>query len=118
MGDNLAVSTGFETYLFLFLGGVLASLLPCVYPVYPFTVNFLRNRTSKLGRYAYPFTYYLGIAAIYFSFGVLASITGGVFNDIFRLPLANLTIGGILFIMAFATIDYLHLPFFLRAIRY
>jgi len=111
IGAQLTESTGVGTYLFLFLGGVMASLLPCVYPVYPLTVNFLRNRKSKFGKYAHPLTYYLGLAVIFFLFGIIASLTGGAFNEILRLPLANLTIGIMLFIMALATVDYLHLPF-------
>ncbi|MGJ3235853.1 protein-disulfide reductase DsbD family protein [Marivirga sp.] len=112
VGGQLAASTGFESYIFLFIGGVLASLLPCVYPVYPLTVNFLKNRSSKLGRYAHPLAYYFGLASIYFMFGIIASLTGGAFNEVLRLPLANLTIGIMLIIMALASVDYLSLPFF------
>ncbi len=112
VGLQLAESTGFSSYFFLFLGGVMASLLPCVYPIYPLTVNFLRNRKSKLGRFAHPLAYYFGLASIYFLFGIIASITGGAFNEILRLPLANLSIGILLFVMALATVDYLDLPFF------
>ncbi|MEX2513827.1 MAG: cytochrome c biogenesis protein CcdA [Cyclobacteriaceae bacterium] len=112
VGAQLAESTGIGAYFFLFLGGAMASLLPCVYPVYPLTVNFLRSRKSKLGKLAHPLTYYLGLAAIYLLFGIIASLTGGAFNELLRLPLANLSIGILLFIMALATVDYLHLPFF------
>lgn len=112
VGSQLAESTGFSAYFFLFLGGVLASLLPCVYPVYPLTVSFLKNRKSNLGKFVHPLTYYFGLAAIYFLFGLIASLTGGAFNEILRLPLANLSIGLLLLILALATIDYLHLPFF------
>ncbi len=110
VGSQLAESTGIGSYLFLFLGGAMASLLPCVYPVYPLTVNFLRNRSSKIGKFAHPLAYYLGLAGIYLLFGIIASLTGGAFNEILRLPLANLSIGILLFIMALATVDYLHLP--------
>lgn len=112
VGSELAESTGIGSYLFLFLGGVMASLLPCVYPVYPLTVYFLRNRSSKLGKFAHPLAYYLGLAGIYLLFGIIASLTGGAFNEILRLPLTNLSIGILLIIMALATVDYLHLPLF------
>lgn len=112
IGSQLAESTGIGAYFFLFLGGAMASLLPCVYPVYPLTVNFLRTRTSNLGRFAHPIAYYLGLASIYFLFGIIASLTGGAFNDILRLPIANLSIGVLLFVMALATVDLLFLPFF------
>lgn len=112
VGIQLAESTGVGAFFFLFLGGVMASLLPCVYPVYPLTVNFLKTRRSKLGQFAHPLAYYLGLAGIYFLFGIVVAFTGGAFNEILRLPLANLSIGILLFIMALATVDYLHLPFF------
>jgi thiol:disulfide interchange protein DsbD len=112
VSQQLTSSSGAESYLFLLLGGILASFLPCVYPIYPLTVNFLRNRTSRLGKFSHPLAYYVGLAMMYFSFGIIASLTGGAFNEILRLPLANLTIGILLMLMALATIDYLHLPFF------
>lgn len=112
IGSQLAESTGLSSFLFLFLGGVMASLLPCVYPVYPMTVNFLKNRKSKWGKFAHPIAYYLGLAVIYFLFGIVASLTGGAFNDILRQPIANLSIGILLFVMALATVDYLYVPFF------
>ncbi|WKN30296.1 cytochrome c biogenesis protein CcdA [Porifericola rhodea] len=112
VGTQLADSGGVNAYFFLFIGGVMASLLPCVYPVYPITVNFLRNRKSSLGKAAHPLAYYLGLAAVYFLFGIIASLTGGAFNEILRFPLANLTIGILLLLMAMAAVDYLHLPFF------
>ena len=110
--EELAASTGISSYFFLLVGGVLASLLPCVYPVYPLTVNFLKGRQSNLGKFAHPLVYYFGLASIYFLFGIFASLTGGVFNEVLRLPVANLLIGILLFVMALATVDLLHLPFF------
>lgn len=112
VGVELAESTGIGSYLFLFLGGAMASLLPCVYPVYPLTLNFLKNRSSSYGKFAHPMAYYLGLVGIYLMFGIIASLTGGAFNEILRFPLANLSIGVLLFIMALATVDYLHLPLF------
>jgi thiol:disulfide interchange protein DsbD len=109
---QLSQSSGASAYFFLLLGGLLASLLPCVYPVYPLTVNFLRNRKSSFGRFAHPLAYFLGLVLIYFVFGVIASLTGGAFNEILRYPISNLLIGLLLFLLALATVDYLHLPFF------
>lgn len=109
---QLSQSSGVSAYLFLLFGGILASLLPCVYPVYPLTVNFLRNRTNTLGRFAHPLAYFLGMVLIYFAFGVIASLTGGAFNEILRFPISNLIIGLLLFLLALATVDLLHMPFF------
>lgn len=110
VGAQLAASSGAESFVFLFVGGLLASLLPCVYPLYPITVSILRGRQSALGRYAHPLAYYFGLSGIYFSFGIVAALTGGAFNEILRLPAANLTIGAVLLALALATVGYLHFP--------
>jgi len=107
---QLATASGPTAYALLAVGGALASLLPCVYPLYPITVGVLRARSSRLGRYAHPMAYYAGLAAIYFGFGIIAALSGGAFNDVLRLPVANLAIGGILFVLALATVGYLHFP--------
>ncbi|WP_373495451.1 protein-disulfide reductase DsbD family protein [Aquiflexum sp.] len=112
VSDQLVISSGPSAFLFLFLGGVLASLMPCVYPVYPLTVNYLRNRKSDMGKFAHPLTYYAGLAAIYFGFGIIAALTGGAFNQVLQLPLSNLSIGLLLFVMALSTLDLLQLPLF------
>jgi hypothetical protein len=65
-----------------------------------------------LGKFAHPIAYYLGLIAIYFSFGIIASLTGGAFNQLLSYPLTNLSIGIFLFLLALATVDLLHIPFF------
>ena len=112
VATQLSQNSGVGAYVYLFVGGALASLLPCVYPVYPLTVNFLRTRKSGLGKFAHPIAYYLGLIAIYFSFGIIASLTGGAFNQLLSYPLTNLSIGIVLFLLALATVDMLHIPFF------
>ncbi|MGB3778749.1 MAG: hypothetical protein WA960_10360 [Tunicatimonas sp.] len=45
VADQLAADeSSLAAYGLLLLGGMLASLLPCVYPLYPITVRILQNR--------------------------------------------------------------------------
>src|SRR5271170_6050763 len=63
-------SVSVNSLFYLFLGGLLASLLPCVYPIYPITAALLRSRSGPAqSRWTHPLTYYLGLACIYFVFG-------------------------------------------------
>lgn len=110
VGRELAAHAGAGSFVYLALGGALASLLPCVYPLYPITAAVLRDRKSQLGRFAHPLTYYAGLCAVYFLFGLIASLAGGAFNGVLRLPLANLAIGATLFVLALSTIGLLHFP--------
>lgn len=113
VGNQLAANeSGIGAYLLLLIGGALASLLPCVYPLYPITVNILKNRGSESSKFVHPLTYYVGIAAIYFLFGTIAAFTGGAFNTILRLPLFNLSVGILIFILGLASAELLNIPFF------
>lgn len=110
VGRELTAHAGAGSLVYLALGGALASLLPCVYPLYPITAAVLRDRRSQLGRFAHPLTYYAGLCAVYFLFGLIASLAGGAFNGVLRLPLANLAIGVTLLLLALSTIGLLHFP--------
>lgn len=113
VSDRLTTNeSGIGSYLFLLIGGALASLLPCVYPLYPITVNILKNRGSQDPKFVHPLIYYLGIATIYFFFGVIAAFTGGAFNTVLRLPLFNLSVGILIFILGLSSAELLNIPFF------
>ena len=100
-------------YVFLFLGGLLASLLPCVYPLYPITASIVKGRAVPGGaRWPHPLTYFAGMALVYGIFGLIAGVSGGAFNSVLRLPAVNLGIALLFLVLAFATCGLLHLPLF------
>ncbi len=108
------VSNGsFGPFLFFILifGGFLASLLPCVYPLYPITAGILKSRTHRV-KWLHPVVYYFGLATMYLIFGLIAGISGGVFNAIMRYPETNLFLAYILFVLGLSSAELLHLPFF------
>lgn len=105
-------NAGASAYFFLFLGGVLASLLPCTYPLYPITLNILKARSQPNKKFLHPVVYYAGIVTMYFLFGIIASATGGAFNSILHLPLTNLIISAVVLILALSSMDLLYLPMF------
>lgn len=111
--DRLASSaSGPAALLFLFLGGLLASLLPCVYPLYPVTASLLRHRTGTGSRkWLHPITYYLGLAGVYFLLGLVAGVSGGAFNQLLRLPETNLALSFLFLLLALATAGFVHLDF-------
>lgn len=100
-------------YLLLMLGGLLASLLPCVYPLYPITASIIQSRSpGQTTRALHPVVYYLGLATIYFVFGLVAATTGGACNELLRLPVTNLLLALLFLVLALATAGLIHLPWF------
>jgi thiol:disulfide interchange protein DsbD len=77
----------FLALLLAYLGGILSSLTPCIYPMIPITIGVVggiqthheeRNPRGILMR---GIAYVLGMAIIYAFLGVLAGITGQVFGS-------------------------------------
>lgn len=66
-----------------FLGGVLASLTPCIYPMIPVTVGILQIQatTSVMRNFALALVYVFGMATVYALLGYMAARTSLVFGQ-------------------------------------
>ncbi|MDD2722618.1 MAG: cytochrome c biogenesis protein CcdA [Methylovulum sp.] len=112
-GQLASNQSSLSAYIFLMLGGLLASLLPCVYPLYPITASIIAGRSQgDAPRALHPSVYYVGLASIYFLFGLIAAATGGAFNDVLRLPITNLMLALLFLMLALATAGFLHVSLF------
>ncbi len=85
-----ALSRGyFWAFLFVFIGGVLTSLTPCVYPLIPITVSIFgaSRDVTRSKSFFLSVTYVLGIAVMYSILGVAVASTGAVFGQIMANPI-------------------------------
>jgi thiol:disulfide interchange protein DsbD len=70
-----------------FIGGVLTSLTPCVYPLIPITVSiFGARQAGRREAMALSGLYVLGIGATYTALGVGAALTGKAFGSVMGNP--------------------------------
>lgn len=110
IGQNISVVDSGPTALgVLVLGGLVASFLPCVYPLYPITASIVRGRGQAS---VHALAYYGGLVAAYGGLGLTAGILGGAFNQVLRYGLTQMIIGSLLVVLAAATAGIIHLPFF------
>ena len=93
----------------LFVGGVLTSLTPCIYPMIPITAAVIagsagehatRRRTIML-----TLVYVSGLALLYSCMGLLAGMTGTLFGTIASNPWARFAIGNLLLLFGLAMLD-------------
>jgi thiol:disulfide interchange protein DsbD len=71
-----------------FVGGVLTSLTPCVYPLIPITVSIFGARKAGRGEaMILSGLYVLGIGAMYTALGVGAALTGQAFGGVMNNPI-------------------------------
>jgi thiol:disulfide interchange protein DsbD len=91
-------------FLIAFLGGILASFTPCVYPVIPITIGYIGG--SSQGRpmrgLALSAIFSLGIAVVYSSLGLFAAATGTLFGSISGSPIVNIVIAAVFGLMGFS----------------
>jgi thiol:disulfide interchange protein DsbD len=103
----------------IFVGGVLTSLTPCVFPMIPITAALVGGQSVSAGapsgtlvlrpRRARPvlltLTYVLGLAAVYAVLGVFAGMTGTLFGSVSTNPWLYFGMANLLLIAALAMLD-------------
>jgi cytochrome c-type biogenesis protein len=75
----------------LFLGGLLTSLTPCIYPMIPITVALVGQESigptrSKWRPLLLTLSYVVGLALVYAILGVIAGMSGSIFGSISSNP--------------------------------
>ncbi|RMG21106.1 MAG: cytochrome C biogenesis protein, partial [Deltaproteobacteria bacterium] len=72
----------------VFVGGLLTSLTPCVYPLIPITVSVFgaRSASSRVKAALLSLVYVLGMAVMYTGLGVGAALTGRAFGGVMANP--------------------------------
>lgn len=105
----------------MFVGGVLTSLNPCIYPMIPITaaivggqevagVNGGGTRTSRWRPVLLTLTYVLGLASLYSLLGVIAGLTGTLFGSVSTNPWLYFLMANLLVLSALMMLDVLPVP--------
>ncbi|PIP20756.1 MAG: hypothetical protein COX40_03065 [Candidatus Omnitrophica bacterium CG23_combo_of_CG06-09_8_20_14_all_40_11] len=96
-----------------FLGGVLVSFSPCVYPLVPITLGFIgvKAGSSRLRGLILSLVYVLGLAITYSILGLIASLSGRLFGQISSHPISYLLIGNACIIAGLSFFDIINISF-------
>ncbi len=102
----------FLSYLAVYLGGVLVSFTPCVYPLLPITVAFIGARGSESrGRgFLLSLIYVLGMGVTYTLLGAIAALSGKLFGQIQASPWTSFLIGNLCILMGLSMMDVFTIP--------
>ena len=98
-------------YLVSFLGGIGASLTPCIYPIIPILVGVIGVSASenRLRGFFLSGIFVLGMAVSYSLLGVAAALTGRLFGQLSTHPLAFLVVGNICLVFALSMLGLFEL---------
>jgi thiol:disulfide interchange protein DsbD len=99
-------------YAIAFLGGILVSFTPCVYPVLPVTVGYIGSRTGGSRRHAFLLSasYAVGLALTYAALGMAAGLSGSVFGEATAHPLSYLVLGNVCILFALSVFGVFRFP--------
>jgi len=91
----------FLAFFLVFVGGVLTSLTPCVYPMIPITIAVIGAQASggRLKGFVLSLFYVLGIAITFSALGILAAKTGSLFGTYSQHPAVLIVVSLIFFLM-------------------
>jgi thiol:disulfide interchange protein DsbD len=88
-------------FLLVFLGGILSSLTPCVYPVIPITISFIGGRSKgKLHGFLQSLFFVAGMVLVYSTLGVAAALGGGSFGAIGQSAAVQATLAVVFLVFA------------------
>ncbi|MCJ7812124.1 sulfite exporter TauE/SafE family protein, partial [bacterium] len=89
------------SFLLVFLGGILTSLTPCVYPMIPITVAVIGAQTEdgKLHGFILSLFYVFGIATTFSVLGIFVAKTGTLFGSYAQHPFVIIMIASVFFLM-------------------
>jgi thiol:disulfide interchange protein DsbD len=79
--EGALASGSLLAFLLVFVGGILSSFTPCVYPMIPITISFVGGRArSRMHGFVLSLFFVLGIAIMYSALGLVAASTGSIFG--------------------------------------
>ena len=117
--DNLAArvqealhTSSLLAFLLVYLGGVVTSFTPCVYPMIPITVGFMGGQVgnSRPRTVALLLCYVLGISVTYAALGAAAALTGATFGTFANNPWVYVVVAVVIGLFGLAMMDLFNLP--------
>jgi cytochrome c-type biogenesis protein len=109
--SNLLSNSPPAAMLMVFIGGLLTSLNPCIYPMIPITVSLIGGQSvagvpPTRGRIVLlSLTYAAGMAIVYASLGLIAGMTGTMFGAISTNPWLYFAMANVLLIGALMMLE-------------
>lgn len=90
-------------FLWVFLGGVLVSFTPCIYPLLPIIIAYIgaNSTNNKIKGLALSLVYVTGVSTTYAILGLIAALTGSIFGQFSSQPLVRKIVGLVIILFGF-----------------
>lgn len=96
-----------------FVGGLILSFTPCVYPLIPIISGYISGRAgnSKRKGFFLSLTYASGLAVAYAALGLFASLGGKIFGTLSAHPLTHILAGSMIILFGVSLFDVFKINF-------
>jgi thiol:disulfide interchange protein DsbD len=96
----------------VFLGGLLTSFTPCVYPMIPIIVGYVGGQTvsTKKTGFFLSLIYVSGLSFTYSVLGAISALTGRIFGEIQNSPWTYVLVGNIILLFGLAMLEVFTIP--------
>lgn len=111
--DVYLKSSASMAFLAAFIGGVLTSFTPCVYPMVPIIAGYVGSRNiggSKVRGFILSLIYVIGVALIYTALGIVAALSGQFFGEFNSNPWIHFFIANVMIVLGLAMLDVFTIP--------
>lgn len=111
--EKMQLTGNISDLFIVFVGGVLVSFTPCVYPVLPLTAAFIADANingSKLRGFLISLVYVFGMAITYSSLAVFAAFTGKIFGQFQNSPIIYFVISAFLGFFSLVMFEFINMP--------
>ena len=119
--DGYLAAGSSAAYIAVFMGGILISFTPCVYPLLPITIGYIGAASggNKAKGFLLSVFYVLGMAVTYAALGAIAALTGRLFGQIQTNPISYFIVANICILLGLSMLDAYNLPMpkFLSGLR-
>jgi len=112
--DTYLRSSGAMAFLASYLGGILVSFTPCIYPMLPITIGVIGSSNiggTKIRGMFLSLSYVTGLATSYAALGIFAAATGSLFGALNTSPYTFLLFGNILLLFGLSMLEVFQIPF-------
>ena len=108
LANSIRAAPLWLSLVFIFMGGLLMNLTPCVYPMVPITIGYFgaQGEGNRNTGFTLSLLYVLGLAIVYSALGVVAGLTGSLFGSMLQSPFV---VGAIAFIFLLLSLSMLGL---------
>ena len=112
--QNLLTYGPLVTIGLAWLGGVVTSVTPCVYPMLPITVGVIGASSdgSRLSGFLLSLVYVAGLATVYGGLGIFAAATGNFFGEVSTNPWGYFAVGNLCLLFGAWMMGWIQMPQF------